>query len=173
MVKARPAKASAVRDILGPSRWIDIHGYGYDKWCDQEGSEAIGMVERVVAAGVTPDIYLVTPFVVVADGLRRMIRESPALRASVPDIDLWARERVGTIHTVQGREAEAVIFVLGAPDADQSGARGWAGRTPNLLNVAMTRAKEAAYVIGNRSLWRSAGVFADLDSLLARQEARR
>jgi energy-coupling factor transporter ATP-binding protein EcfA2 len=173
MVKERPARASAIRDILGPTRWIDIQGSGYDKWSEEEGSVAIGMVERIVAASVTPDIYLVTPFVVVADGLRRMIRESPALRASVPDIDLWARDRVGTIHTVQGREAEAVIFVLGAPNADQNGARAWAGRTPNLLNVAMTRAKEAAYVIGNRSLWRSAGVFADLDSLLGRQEAKR
>lgn len=59
-----------------------------------------------------------------------------------------------------------MIFVLGAPNADQSGARGWAGREPNLLNVAVTRAKEALYVIGNRDLWRTAGVFADLDAML-------
>jgi superfamily I DNA and/or RNA helicase len=55
-----------------------------------------------------------------------------------------------------------VIFVLGAPNADQQGARTWAGRDPNLLNVAVTRAKEALYVIGNRDLWSTAGVFSDL-----------
>ena len=53
---------------------------------------------------------------------------------------------------VQGREAEAVIFVLGAPLAQQRGARGWAGGQPNLLNVAITRAQERLYVIGNRKM---------------------
>ena len=86
--------------------------------------------------------------------------------AHVPDLDRWTRERIGTIHTVQGREAEAVIFVLGTPNGDQTGARGWAGKEPNLLNVAVTRAKEAVYVIGNRSLWRSAGMFNDLSTVM-------
>lgn len=84
-----------------------------------------------------------TPFVQVADGLRRMIRESPVLDAAIPDPDRWSRERVGTIHTVHGQEAEVVIFVLGAPNADQTGAQTWAGKEPNPLNVAATRAKEA------------------------------
>jgi superfamily I DNA and/or RNA helicase len=66
----------------------------------------------------------------------------------------------------QGREEEAVIFVLGAPDPRQQGARDWAGRHPNLLNVAVTRAKERLYVFGNRKLWRSAGCFRVLDQRL-------
>jgi superfamily I DNA and/or RNA helicase len=78
----------------------------------------------------------------------------------------WLYERVGTVHTVQGREAEAVIFVLGAPELQQTGARGWAGGKPNLLNVAVTRAKEAIYVIGNKELWRSAGLFRELSDRL-------
>jgi superfamily I DNA and/or RNA helicase len=70
---------------------------------------------------------------------------------------------VGSVHTAQGREAEAVIIVLGAPNASQTGARNWAGGRPNVLNVAVTRAKEVIYVVGNRKLWREAGVFAELD----------
>ncbi|GGB65871.1 hypothetical protein GCM10010833_21290 [Blastomonas aquatica] len=62
--------------------------------------------------------------------------------------------------------------MLGAPNTDQIGARGWAGKTPNLLNVAVTRSKEVIYVVGNRSLWRSSGVFSDLDTQLVRWEAR-
>jgi len=69
---------------------------------------------------------------------------------------------IGTIHTVQGREAEAVIFVLGAPSPQQIGARNWAGGRPNLLNVAITRAKEVVYVIGNKTLWKEAGYFKEL-----------
>ena len=37
---------------------------------------------------------------------------------------------------------------------------------PNILNVAITRAKEVVYVVGNRKLWREAGVFAELDRYL-------
>lgn len=78
----------------------------------------------------------------------------------------WSRERIGTVHTVQGRETEAVILVLGAPAVSQAGARNWAGGRPNLLNVAVTRAKEGLYVVGNRGLWRKAGVFQALDERL-------
>ncbi|KTT96642.1 DEAD/DEAH box helicase [Sphingomonas sanguinis] len=169
MVQAKTPRPSPIRDLLGPSSWIDVVGSGIDKWCVEEGREAVAMIERIVAADLKPDLYAVTPFVQVADGLRRMIRESAILGAAIPDLDRWSYERVGTIHTVQGREAETVIFVLGAPNADQTGARAWAGKEPNLLNVAVTRAKEAVYVIGNRGLWRSAGVFAQLDAGLDRQ----
>lgn len=167
MVQAKTPRPSPIRDLLGPSRWIDVAGAGEDKWCLEEGREALAMIERIVAAGITPDLYVVTPFVIVANGLRRLLRDSAVLAGAVPDIDRWTRERIGTIHTVQGREAEAVIFVLGAPNGDQTGARGWAGKEPNLLNVAVTRAKEAVYVIGSRSLWRAAGVFGDLHRLLS------
>lgn len=79
---------------------------------------------------------------------------------------LWLGEHVGTVHTVQGREAKIVFFVLGAQGASQNGARNWAGGRPNLVNVAVTRAQASIYVIGNRGLWKSAGVFALLDRFL-------
>ncbi|MEO1675840.1 MAG: AAA domain-containing protein, partial [Pseudomonadota bacterium] len=78
----------------------------------------------------------------------------------------WIDEHVGTVHTVQGREAKIVFFVLGAQSPSQNGARNWAGGKPNLVNVAVTRAKSSLYVIGNRQLWRSAGVFSVLDKWL-------
>lgn len=170
MVRTKAPNASAIRDLLGPARWIDITGSGSDKWCPDEGREAVAMIERIVSAGLKPDLYMVTPFVQVADGLRRLVQESQMLATHIPNLGRWTKERIGTIHTVQGREAEAVLFVLGAPNADQNGARDWAGRTPNLLNIAVTRAKEVVYVIGNRKLWRSSGVFGDMDSLLARTQ---
>ena len=59
-----------------------------------------------------------------------------------------------------------MIFLLGCAGQYQGGAREWAGSRPNLLNVAVTRAKERLYVIGNRALWRSAGHFKVLDQRL-------
>lgn len=71
-------------------------------------------------------------------------------------------DRIGTVHTFQGKEAEAVIFVLGAPGNDSTRARDWAGKKVNLLNVAITRAKRRLYVIGNYDAWKEAGFFSEL-----------
>lgn len=166
MVQAKVAKPSAIRDILGPSRWIDVEGRGQEKWCPQEGTALLALLGQLRDNECVPDFYIVTPFVVVQDRMREALRTSGLLDGWVENPYQWVRDRVGTVHTVQGREAEAVFFILGAPDVQQRGARGWAGGRPNLLNVAATRAKEALYVIGNRSLWKTAGVFQSLDDFL-------
>lgn len=167
MVFAKSPRSSTIRDVLGPSAWIHVEGRGEDKWCPNEGAEVVRLLRHLDRAGVAPDLYIVTPFVIVADRLRQAVRESGVLQGWLGDDQAsWLRERIGTVHTVQGREAEAVILVLGAPYPAQTGARGWAGGRPNLLNVAVTRAKEVVYVIGNRQLWRDAGVFQELDARL-------
>lgn len=166
MVQAKPRRQSAVRDVLGPSAWLHVEGWGQDKWCAREGDVLLEMLHKLREAECMPDLYIVTPFVIVQDRIRELLRGSGILEGWVENPYLWARDRVGTVHTVQGREAEAVFFVLGAPDPAQTGARGWAGGRPNLLNVAITRAKESLYVVGNRELWKSAGVFQTLDVFL-------
>jgi len=162
MVQAKQAAGSTIREALGPSRWIDVRGGGRDKYSADEGQEVLGLLRTLRASQQEPDLYIVTPFVVVQDELRELIGRSGVLNGWVENASAWVYERVGTVHTVQGREAQAVIFVLGAPQAAQHGARQWAGSAPNLLNVAVTRAKEAIYVVGNRSLWSGAGHFATL-----------
>lgn len=166
MVQAKTAKASAIRDVLGPSRWIDVEGRGQEKWCQREGETLLDLLRQLRDRKVAPDFYIVTPFVVVQDRMRDLLRTSRLLDGWVENPFAWVYERVGTVHTVQGREAEAVFFLLGSPNAEQRGARAWAGGRPNLLNVAVTRAKEAVYVIGNRTLWKGAGVFQSLDDFL-------
>jgi hypothetical protein len=167
MVSAKLPKPSIIRDVLGPSTWIHVEGTDEGKWCQEEGDEALRMLRQLKQMDVNPDLYVITPFVIVADRLRQTIRESDVLRGWVSEDEWhWINERIGTVHTAQGREAEAVILVLGAPHPTQTGARGWAGGRPNLLNVAVTRAKEAIYVVGNRRLWREAGLFSELDRRL-------
>jgi len=162
MVQAKRPRPSAIRDFLGPSRWFNVQGQAQEKWCPEEGAIVLDMLKRLRASNIRPDLYIVTPFVIVADNLRKIIRDSGVLSGWVENEINWPYERVGTVHTVQGREAEAVIFVLGAPSPQQTGARVWAGGRPNLLNVAVTRAKEVLYVVGNQQLWREAGLFREL-----------
>ncbi|MEW6303787.1 MAG: AAA domain-containing protein [Verrucomicrobiota bacterium] len=166
MVSAKSPGCSPIREILGPSRWYHVEGHAEDKWCAQEGAVVVQLLHQLGRFSAAPDLYIITPFVIVADRLRHQVRESRTLNGWMPDDEVWAwtRERIGTVHTVQGREAEAVIFVLGAPSPAQTGARMWAGGRPNLLNVAVTRAKEVIYVVGNRHLWRQAGLFSQLDA---------
>jgi superfamily I DNA and/or RNA helicase len=97
-----------------------------------------------------------------AQRLRDRIMDFGILDAWTDDPWRWTQKRVGTVHTVQGREADSVILVLGAPMPAQRGARGWAGGTPNILNVAATRAKENLFVVGSRHAWHDVGSFAEL-----------
>ncbi|HEV7669625.1 MAG TPA: ATP-binding protein [Thermoanaerobaculia bacterium] len=168
MVQAKRPGGSPIGDLLGPSSWFDVKGSSVDKWCAEEGEVVLGLLRRLAEADVEPNLYIVSPFVLVAQNLRTIIRESRLPSRWIADLRAWTNERVGTVHTVQGREAEAVLFVLGAPAAQQAGARNWAGGRPNLLNVAVTRAKERLYVVGNRTLWREAGLFRELDQRMGR-----
>lgn len=165
MVQAK--QQSPVNPILGPSAWINVEGKaGPDKWCADESSALIKMMRKLRDEGSDADLYVVTPFVIVQDNLRREILDSGVLDGWVEKPRSWAFEHVGTVHTVQGREAAVVFFVLGAQMSSQTGARNWAGGRPNLVNVAVTRAKSSLYVIGNRQLWKTAGVFSVLDRFL-------
>ncbi|MCS4532899.1 ATP-binding protein [Neisseria montereyensis] len=165
MVQAK--KPSPANTILGPSAWINVQGNpGPDKWCADEANVLIDKLYRLRRGGMDADLYIVTPFVIVQDNLRQAILKSHVLNDWVDKPDAWVQEHVGTVHTVQGREAKIVFFVLGAQMTSQNGARAWAGGKPNLVNVAITRAKESLYVIGNRHLWKTAGVFAVLDRYL-------
>jgi len=168
MVLAKVEKPSPIRMKLGLSRWVHIQGYGTNKWCMEEGAFVLQQCEELVRSHIELNLYIVSPFVQVAEGLRTLFRESEVLAIAINDLYSWTLERIGTVHTVQGREAEAVFFVLGAPNEDQRGARAWAGGSPNLINVAVTRAKECLYVVGNAELWKKEGLFGDLFYLLER-----
>jgi superfamily I DNA and/or RNA helicase len=166
MINKKVSKTSPIQECLGTSKWIDVSGSAREKWCPEEGEKVLELLQFLKKNEVKPDLYIVTPFVVVQDNLRRLIHKSGTLDGWVDKPFSWMNEHIGTVHTVQGREAEAVIFVLGAPDIQQSGARNWAGSKPNILNVAATRAKEVFYVIGNRELWKNSGTFKELSARL-------
>lgn len=162
---AGKAELDPIGEVLGPSRWLNLDGDATSKWCAAEGELVVTLLQKLAKAGVTnPSIYIITPFRVVAQGLRDRLKDEIEMfgKLGVGDIDEWCRDRVGTIHTFQGKEADAVVAVLGAPNAAQHGARRWAAATPNILNVMVSRAKARLYVVGSRASWGTVGHARDL-----------
>jgi hypothetical protein len=168
MVQGRGEKPSSIRDVLGHSAWIDVKpDRCEDKWSAAEGRTVIELFRKLDRAGLDEvDIYLISPFRIVAQKLRELLIAENALSRWTKEPRNWVKEHVGTVYTVQGREADTVIMVLGAAEPQRRGARNWAGQDVNQLNVAVTRARENLYVIGNRFEWASAGKFEYLERQL-------
>jgi len=144
---------------LANSCWIDVPSLTNNgHWIAEEGIQAEELVRELIYQNVDKDdIYLISPFRDVVKGLKELFDKNKL-------IDV--KKRVGTIHTVQGKEATVVILVLGS-DPKNEGARAWAASKPNLLNVAATRAKERLYVIGNQAKWKDKQYFSDAVRLLS------
>lgn len=166
MVRCTPDGPSAIGDVLGPSCWISVASEAAGHWSPEEGEMVVLLMTRLLARdeGV-PDIFFITPFRHVMLELRRKLQRVLHERLG-RESWRWVEENVGTIHVFQGKEAEAVVLVCGAPSEQAAGARRWAGSRPNLLNVAVSRAKSRLYVVGDRERWREAGVFRVLHSSL-------
>jgi hypothetical protein len=173
MVSATADRHSAAGDLLGPSRWIDVRGRAIEEhWIEEEGEEVVTLLDALLREafvhGRRPDVFVISPFRSVAARARRQFRQrfrDPRTNRVMRDVADWIEKGIGTIHTFQGKEAEAVVLLLGGNPGRPQALR-WAGQAPNILNVAVTRAQLRLYVVGNRAAWRSAGFFAELDRRL-------
>ena len=137
------------------SRWIDVPAGGADEhWIPAQGEIALAKVRELVGDRPEDDdgqplVYVITPFKSVAHKMRELLRRKF-------NWDWKVVERLcGTVHTFQGKEARDVILLLGGNPAKPGVIAGFAGKNPNLVNVAVTRAKQRLYVIGDRKFWDS------------------
>jgi hypothetical protein len=110
------------------------------EWDVPEGDE--DPLEAELRRRLAQTVFVVSPFRDVVRGAQR----------TAGNLLPKKEKRVGTVHTTQGKEADVVILVLGTKP-DQNGSRNWATLTPNLLNVAVSRARRRLIVIGNHTTW--------------------
>ena len=102
-------------------------------------------IQELRSVGYSGSIYVISPFKSIANYCENTFRTDEKVSC-------------GTIHKFQGKEADIVFLVLGS-NPQSSGARNWASQKPNMLNVALARAKKRFYVIGNKNLWGSCDYF--------------
>lgn len=161
MVPATISSDSDITQLFGvQSRWFNVEGSAQEKWCPEEGEFVTKLLMKACSAcGGDPDIFVISPFKIVGEKMRLRMRSEVDRLASfgMEDPASWIADNIGTVHTFQGKEAKAVVLVLGAPNPAQNGARNWATSNVNLLNVAVSRAKQNFYVVGNKTLWSDLG----------------
>lgn len=135
-------KFAADHPTLPQSKWIDVSSdASQGNWIPAEGEEVDRILAHLEEIGFDfGSVLAIGPFRDVARRLAERSRSHRGLRA-------------GTIHTAQGKEADIVILVLGS-DPAREGARAWAASKPNLLNVAVSRARRRLYVVGDREAWK-------------------
>lgn len=138
MVKG--SKDKNEQEYIGESCWFDVVGNGSGD--SQVINEEIELLKEKISElrkTYLGDIYVISPFKAVADKCGGVLND-------------FENVQCGTIHTFQGKEADVVFLVLGSHPG-KVGSRQWASTKPNMLNVALTRAKKRCYVIGNKELW--------------------
>ncbi|UBI41297.1 DNA2/NAM7 family helicase [Streptomyces mobaraensis] len=112
-------------------------------------SAAGGGFADEVTRRLNESVFVVSPFRDVVNGIGRVAKNR------------LSAKRYGTVHTTQGKEADIVVLVLGT-GTGQVGSRDWAAQKPNLLNVAVTRARRRLIVIGDFDTWSRHRYFRDL-----------
>jgi hypothetical protein len=175
MIHAKnPNQKSEMADILGKSCWFDIksstndfEGYWVESQYEFLKIKLAQLMEEKERRGL-PNLYIISPYKDVAlKTIQMLIKESSSWIPNDYDIDNktlsnWLYKSVGTIHTFQGKEADVVFLLLGGnPKKDVT----WATSSPNIINVAATRAKNALYIIGDKVLWNK-GVITDVIEIL-------
>lgn len=138
---------------IGPSRWINMRtDQAEGHWVEAQARVALQLVERITGGELTVNgqhkVYVITPFRQVAEKIGELLyRRYKAASNGMS----------GTVHTFQGKEADHVIFLLCGNPAMPGVISTFAGAKPNLVNVAVTRARRRLYVIGDKRHWTGPG----------------
>ena len=157
-----PPPKKETRFVLKKSVWFDCGGLEKGNK-NHTVQQQIDLAEKIFEKAIVvhcelPDLYLISPFTTVAhalsETLRRIIsKRFPNMEKS--EIYDWIEKHCGTVHTFQGKEASEVLFILGCDAQSGIYAAQWVGKKPNIVNVAVSRAKYRIGVIGEYTLWKN------------------
>ncbi|HIF9218251.1 TPA: AAA domain-containing protein [Photobacterium damselae] len=150
---------------LGLNQWKSSKGDCVFKQYKQElGKDVLALLFDIVNnGGDLNKVYIISPFKVVKNKLVEDLRANGDVlikysRWSKKQFNSFLSKNIGTVHTFQGKENDTVILVLGC-DINNNGGAMWASSKPNLLNVAVTRAKKHLFIVGDPNVWSNKDYF--------------
>lgn len=158
---------------IGKTGWLDIKGAATSRqYVKEHGERVVDLLindwkEAVERGEYEPSVFVISPFTEVQSRIKSLTRSK---LYSIYDNDKekvrkWVNKSIGTVHTFQGKEANKVYFVVGTDDT-QNGAVNWSCEKPNLLNVAVTRAKKEFYILGDQDRIKSRPYYSTINENL-------
>lgn len=146
MVLATPSlKANDELSHLPISSWIHVESNNSD-FIQNTSTKELKALNDFVSKYNIKSYYLISPF--------------KSIYKAVESKD----DSVGTVHTFQGKETDVVFLLLGGNTATNS--KSWVSSKPNILNVAVTRAKKRIYIIGDKNIWEKHNYFKNAINIL-------
>lgn len=144
------------KEKYGKTIWYNVSGKATTKqYVPNQGDKLIEFLKKDWIEALNngedePNVFVISPFKAVKNEISKLVKNK---LSNIPEIDSnrlskWINKSIGTVHTFQGKEASKVYFIIGTDDK-QDGALNWSCEKPNLINVAVTRAKREFYIIGD------------------------
>jgi len=110
-------------------------------------------------------IGIITPYRKQRDNLEKALAGDPGVRK------LGRRLTIGTVHTFQGAEAHIIVFSPVVTNGVKPRAAEWISKEEGLLNVALTRARRALHIVGNKSFCQETpGPLGDLAKFVSQRD---
>ncbi|WP_333782498.1 DEAD/DEAH box helicase [Caldicellulosiruptor bescii] len=156
-------KPEGLQTVFKDSFWVDVKGKCvYKHYVREQGKVVKAIVQEFLQrtlttqneVKLTEELFIISPFKAVKSSISSILKRMPLYNTNLKKEE-WeniVNEIVGTIHSFQGKQANNVIICLGADESNEGAVR-WASSEPNILNVALTRAKYRVIVIGDKDLW--------------------
>lgn len=102
-----------------------------------EAAKCIAIAKEICSLKAGVSIGIVTPFRNQADYIKSMLDDS------LKDVT------VSTVYGFQGDEKDVMIYSLVVTDNSPISKIKWINSNPNIVNVAVTRARQTLYIVGN------------------------
>jgi very-short-patch-repair endonuclease len=144
----------------GPAvRWVDVQGKTVRPGSGSAVNEAEALavvkeIERLVSQGYRGSIGVVSPFRAQANRIRDLVVQRDSLATRLADADFLS----DAIHSFQGDERDVMLFSPTVSADTPREALWFLSNHPNLFNVAITRARAALIVVGNKGAALNCGV---------------